>query len=290
MTTNPAARAIVAIRSIVLGPTVARIRGSDAARSMSRVVFGVLWLLAGRELPAQGDSNVVARVFGKDITAQEIGLVRDARRRPVLPDLETPSPAGNPVGKLTATITQAAVREYVNRHRLQATDGEIREFHEWQEAFRAQDRVRRKEDLEKVELCLADQTRTPAERERLEKRRSTLGRLAAHDQRQDASPGPTLDELREVYAPWIEGWKFNKSVYHRFAGAVADTKFGPDPVGAIARLLRTYEQAGKWQIRDAALRRAFWRDQHQAPERQVHARKVDFTPFWKKPIRHEVDQ
>jgi hypothetical protein len=252
-------------------------------------VTSLLLLLAGFQLcraeTAADTSPVVAQVPGKAITANAIGLKYDAQHNPIIPipKDEASCLLSDPVEELQAGITREIVRDYVNRKNLNATDEEIREFQVYQDNFLAQDRVRRQKDLAQLEERLKSATLNPKEREESEKYRATLLRLAEYDRRKDTMEKPTAEDLCSVYAPWVEAWKFNKSVYEQYGGTVAVTKFGPDPVEATRRLFEQYEKEGKLLISDAAVRGAFWSRLAKPPRFVAQPNEIDFTPYWKKP-------
>jgi hypothetical protein len=135
--------------------------------------------------------------------------------------------------------------DYVERNKLKVTDEEIHEYKNYQDQFMASDRIRRQKKLEETEIRLKDTTLTPAEREQAEKRHSTLLNLVRNEKRADEMPQLTAEELRSVYAPFIEAWKFNKSIYEKYGGTVAMTKFGPVPTEAKKDVLLQYEKDGK---------------------------------------------
>jgi hypothetical protein len=250
-------------------------------------VTSLLLVLASFQLSVgeiAGDTSpVVAQVLGKTIAANAIGLKYDAQHNPIIPKDEALCLISDPVEELQTRITQEIVRDYVDRKNLKATDEEIREFRVYQDNSTAKDRVRRHEVLVQLEERLKTATLSPKEREEAEKYHATLLRLTEYDKRQDAMEKPTTEELRSVYVPWIEAWKFNKSVYEEYGGIVAVTKFGPDPVEATRRLFEQYKKEGKILIPNAALRSAFWSRLAKPPRFIAQPNEIDFTPDWKKP-------
>jgi hypothetical protein len=153
----------------------------------------------------------------------------------------------------------------------------------------AQDRVRRQKELVQLEERLKTTTLDPKEREQAEKYRVTLLHLAEFDKREDKMRKLTTQELRSVYAPWIEAWKFNKSAYEEYRGVVAVTKFGPDPVEATRRLLVEYEKDKRLVIFDADLKSSFWSRLAQPPRFTAKQEEIDFTPYWRKPVPKDGD-
>jgi hypothetical protein len=232
------------------------------------------------------ESPVVSTVLEKRITAADVNLQCDVNHNPIIPT-NTPSTCllRNPLDELRATIVREVKRDYIEKNNLNANDEEIREFQEYQERFMAKDRINRQKKLAELEKKLREAKLSSTEKEQTEKYRTTLLSLASHDKRRDEMNfKPTTDAFRGIAAPWIEGWKFNKSVYDKYGGTVGITKFGPDPVGATECLLQDYEKQGKIVIHDENLRSAFWNRLSVPPRFTAKPEEIDFTPYWKKPL------
>ncbi len=229
---------------------------------------------------------VVATVFDKGITAADVSLQCDANNKPVIPT-NTPSTClvHNPLDELRIKIVREVRLDYIEKNNLKATDEEIRELQAYQDRFMAQDRIKRQKKLVELEEKLEDTKLSSTEKEKMEKYRATLLRLVSRDKQQDEIKfKPTAEVLRGIFVPWIEGWKFNKSVYEKYGGTVSVTKFGPDPVGATECLLKDYEKQGKIVIHDENLRRSFWDRFSEAPRFTAKPEEIDFTPHWRKPL------
>jgi hypothetical protein len=79
-------------------------------------------------------------------------------------------------------------------------------------------------------------------------------------------------------------WKMNKAIYEEYGGVVARTRFGPDPHGARAALLRDYEERALLSIADTVLRAEVRATLAAKPLNVIPPDQVDFTPYWKRPI------
>ena len=236
---------------------------------------------------AEEGTRVVARVFGKDVTAQDIGLTADFYK-----DTSAGESAScampDPVEKLKRLIWNKVGLDYVNRNGLKATEQEINEYGEHLDASMKQNRERRKVKLAEIEEKLESASLTAEERKKLEKRRETLVSLAQHDAKRKLSTLTTQQKKQMkglIYAEFIENWKLNKAIYEKYGGIVAITKFGPDPVGAKKEVLKDYEKQGNFVILDEKLRKKFWEYCGQTPKHVYPPGEVDFTPHWKKPIK-----
>ena len=200
-------------------------------------------------------------------------------------------------GELTAG-TQAAPREarllelvwpriaadYVARHELAATPAEIDEVLAYHREFERKDRAQRARKIEELEERLAENGLAPEERARLEDFQATLRRLALNDAEQAEMPQLTLEQRHSLFAPWVEMWKLNRSIYERYGGVVALTSIGPLPHGARAALIADYERQGLLEFADTALRESVYALLQLPPSTVVPPDRVDFTPYWKRPI------
>jgi hypothetical protein len=241
--------------------------------------------------PSSRQSPVVATVLEKSITAADVGLQCDVNQKPLIP--KSTSSAGsqrNPLDELGARIEREISGDYIEKNNLKATDQEIREFQQYQDGFMAQDRIRRQKELAELDKKLQDANLSPRERERAEKSRATLTRLAAREKKVvEAGSATTAAEWREIAGPWIEGWKINQSIYKKYGGAVGMTKFGPNPVGARKRLLEDYQKQGKILIHDDNVRREFWKRMDAPADLPAKPDEIDFTPYWKKTLPKEKE-
>lgn len=234
---------------------------------------------------SSNNSPVIVTVIEKRITAAEVGLHCDANNQPIIPtNTASTCLLRNPLDELLVKIEREITRDYIEKNNLKATDEEIREFKAFQDRFMAKNRIERQAQLAALDKQLQDPKLGPKEKEQTENSRAILLRLAVHDkQRDEMNYKPTIEELREIAGPWIEGWKFNKSIYDTYGGTVGITKFGPDPVGAIKCLLENYEKQGKLVIYDDDLRHEFWKRLSLPPKLTAKPEEVDFIPYWKKP-------
>jgi hypothetical protein len=227
------------------------------------VLAGILSL----PVAAQGPERVVT-VVGVAITRGELtGGAHSAPREARLLDLVWPRIAG----------------DYVKRQGLAATPAEIDEATAYHREFERRSRIQRARKLQELEERLAEPELAPEERERLEDFQATLRRLAEGDSARDgASQDP--ERLRVLLVPLVEMWKLNRAIYERFGGVVALTEFGPSPLGARADLIADYERQGRLEFADAGLRERFYAILRQPPPMVVPPGRVDFTPYWKRPI------
>ena len=227
------------------------------------VLAGVLSL----PVAAQGPERI-ATVTGTAITRGDLaggahGVLREAR--------------------LLELIWPHIARDYVTRQGLTATPADLEEADAFHREFERRSRLQRARKLEELEERLAEPELAPEERVRLEDFRATLRRLAASDEARSSTPQDP-ERMRVLLAPLVEMWKMNRAIYDRYGGVVALTEFGPSPLGARAALIADYERQGRLEIIDAELRDRFYAALRQPPSMVVPPGRVDFTPYWKRPI------
>lgn len=218
--------------------------------------------------PAQ-EPEVVATVLDASITRSDLAAATDDRPR---------------ARKLLALIWDQVAAHYIARRGLAATDEEIAELAAYDKRFEAKDRSQRARKLDELDQRLRDEALSAEERARLQEFRSTLRRLARYDAERDKEPPVDPERQAAARAAWIEMWKMNKALQEEYGGVVALTRFGPDPHGARAALLRDYEERGMLSIADTALRSEVLETLAAKPSAVVPPDRVDFTPYWKRPI------
>ena len=219
-------------------------------------------------MSAQGPDRV-ATVAGVAVTRDELAASTDA----------TASEA-----RLLELIWPRIVGHYVDRQGLAATPAEVEEVLAYHREFERNDRAQRARKLEELDLRLAADSLGPEERTRLWEFRATLQRLAVYDLERDRVPPQDRQHLQASYASWVEMWKMNRAIYERYGGVVALTGFGPWPHGARAALIADYERQGLLQFTDSGLRERIYAMLEEPPSMVVPPDRVDFTPYWKRPI------
>lgn len=218
---------------------------------------------------AAQDTERVATVIGEDITRGELTAAADGPSR---------------ISRLLELMWRRIVPHYVAQQGLAATATELAEVAAYDREFERKDRSQRARKLKELDQRLATDGLGPAERAWLEEFRAILQRLAQNDLAKDrlAPPGP--DERRAFYASWIELWKMNKTLYEQYGGVVVLTELGPSPHGARAALIADYERQGHLRFFDAAQRERLYALIEARPSIVVPPERVDFTPYWKRPI------
>ena len=227
-------------------------------------------LLAGLslEVAAQGPERA-ATVTGVVITRHELAAAPDGTAREA---------------RLLELIWPRIVGHYVAGHGLAATPAEVEEALAYHREFERKDRAQRARKLEELDRRLTVDSLGPEERAWLQEFQATLQRLASFDLEQDRVPPQDREHPQAFLAPWVEMWKMNRAIYERYGGVVALGEFGPSPHGARAALIADYERQGLLELEDADLRERVYAMLQQPPSMVVPPDRVDFTPYWTRPI------
>jgi hypothetical protein len=186
--------------------------------------------------------------------------------------------------RLHDLLWRRAARHYVEQNELHATAEEVAELAAYHREFERKDRAQRARKLEEINQRLAATGLDGTQREWLEEFRAVLTRLARHDAGIEGLPRLDAGEQAAIFGPVIEVWKANVSIYERYGGVVALTRFGPDPQGARRALIEDYEREELIRFHDAALRERLLARLAAPPSIVIPAAEVDFTPYWRRPI------
>jgi len=227
-------------------------------------------LLGGLSLgvAAQGPERA-ATVTGVVITRDELGAAPEGVAR------ET---------RLLELIWPRIAGHYVARHGLAATAAELEAVLAYHREFERRDRAQRARKLEELDRRLATDNVGTEERTWLQEFQATLQRLALNDLEQDRMPPQDREQLHALLAQWVEMWKLNRALFERYGGVVALSRLGPSPHGARAALIADYERRGLLEFADAGLREGVYAMLEHPPSMVVPPDRVDFTPYWKRPI------
>lgn len=226
----------------------------------------------------------VAKVFGEYVFPEDIAYNKDNSAIVQIDESSTVCKvAEGPADWLDKFIINSVRTDFINKNGLKATDDEIIEMQKSQDHFMAQDRIDRQKELEDIKRKLKNLSLSQNERKNLEDHQKTLQSLSEFDKEAEKTKyQSSIEELREINAPWIEIWKFNKAIYLKYGGIVGITKFGPVPAGALKSLLDKYNKQGFFEIYDKSLEKAFWKKYSEKPKLIAKPEQIDFTPFWKK--------
>ncbi|HSC94675.1 MAG TPA: hypothetical protein VLC73_06880 [Burkholderiales bacterium] len=199
-------------------------------------------------------------------------------------DLAAGTDAISAEARLLELLWPRIASDYVAGHGLAASPAEIEEALAYHRAFERSDRAQRARKLEELRERLAETELAPEERARLEDFQATLRRLAQADQDRSGTSALSTPQRRALMGSWVEMWKLNRALYERYGGVVGLSGWGPWPHGARAALVADYERLGLLEIADAGLREHLYALLRRPPPRPVPPDRVDFTPYWTRPI------
>jgi len=224
--------------------------------------------LALTPAPGRG-ADGVATVLGEEILRAEIAAAGTEQEQ---------------LSRLYDRVWRRVAGHYIQRKALAATASEVAELAAYDREFAARDRAQRTRKLAELDQRLEAQGLQAEERAHLEEFRAVLRRLAGNDAENDRLPPPDPAVLAASHAQWVEMWKMNRALYQQYGGVVALTWFGPFPHGARVALIADYERQGLLAFADGRLREQLYALLEAAPAMVIPPERVDFTPYWKRPI------
>jgi hypothetical protein len=243
-------------------------RTSGVPGGQALVLCTLALCLALAPLPVRGAESV-ATVLDEEITREEMAAAGDESAQ---------------LAWMHNRVWSRVARHYIEHNGLAATEAELADAMAYHREFDSKDRAQRTRKLEELHQRLAADDLKDGQRAWLEEFRDVLLRLAQRDAERDQEPPPDPGRQAQLLAPWVEMWKMNRALYQQYGGVVALTRFGPDPHGARAALVADYERRGLLRFSDAGLRERLSARLEARPSMVVAPERVDFTPYWKRPI------
>lgn len=255
----------------------------DAKLSISILVVFITIIGFATNLPAdERQKNVIAKVFGADVTLEEIGLSSDVDISTIVNNSSSCS-EDNPMDKLERIIYRKVLEDFINNNQLKATADEMEELKDCLDWFNKQEGIKNEKEFKNIKLKLQSESLSVAEKNKLEEDKKTLRELVKYYRKSEKTAKEyklTENQMREMYAPWVEVWKTNKALFEKYGGVVEATKFGPRPIGAQKALLKEYQRLGYFKIFDKHLRKLFWECYRPDPNLILSKDEIGFIPFW----------
>lgn len=225
--------------------------------------FGTSVAAAGN--PAS--TNVVAVVFGKSISAADLGSTGMA---------------------MLDVIWREVSDRYAAKNSLVASDQECEAFEKFLSAATERNKEKRKRELSNLELQLKSENISEEKRTQLEKDRKTL--LWVEAQEEWAKKVPIPQEVkRRASRQWVTSNKVYKAIYEQYGGKVALTAFGLYPIEARRKLIEEHMRAGDIRFLDAEFEAQFWENYERGGRLIATKDQIDFTPYWLKPVPNDPD-
>ena len=195
--------------------------------------------------------HTVGSVYGKAITSTEIGLTKAID--PAVRFNARDTARWALMGRVLTTFGQPVVDRFVAEKKIDASADEIEAFKENTQKRREQQVLRTEEQLAKVKADLASVNLRDEDKEKLEKRQSTLEKIL-----------PTLRETARRGAPdgmarhFIVAWKIERELHRTYGGRVIFQQAGLEALDARRRLFEDAEKNGDLKFEDAGVRHLFY--------------------------------
>jgi hypothetical protein len=240
---------------------------SVALHQLSLALLCVVGAMAASPAASRGSGSLVGSIAGEEVRCV----------------LDQPQQRERCARAFLAAIRARAESAFVAAHGLHATESEIAELRAYDAAFERHDRDQRARKLAQLEARLQNASE-PTERERLERFRAVLVRLARYEADVDAGVEPRVQVPADAVSRWIEASKLDATLYARYGGVVGISHAGPYAHGAKAALAAEYLASGQVVIVEPILARRVHQLLMTPPSRVHEAGPPDFTPYWKRPI------
>ncbi len=199
----------------------------------------------------QPDARVVGTVYGKAITAKDIGLTK-----PI--NVATPFDARDTeqwqlMMRISSTFGRPVTDHFTASHDIKATPEEI-------EAFR---RNLRKSMAEQLHDMMAKMSEIKAKLEvgalSDEEKARQKKRLEMYEKILPVQRAMLEEEIPEATArPTIVAWKVQQALYRTYGGRVIFQQAGPEAIDALKALYEGAEKSGDLHFDDAGVRHLFY--------------------------------
>jgi hypothetical protein len=218
---------------------------------LTATVFTSLALLSAGETPNVPPSRIVGHVYGKAVTAAEIGLTD-----PIDPAVQFDArddARWELMERIIKTFGRPVMDRFVKRQKIEATVDEIDKFKSNMQKI--EERQVREWQARLVELKkeLAARNLSNEDRAKLEKEREMYERSVAEMR----DPG-AADALEEVARMFIVAWKTERELQRVYGGRVIFQQAGPEALDARRRLFEEAENNGEIKFDDLGVRHMFY--------------------------------
>jgi hypothetical protein len=216
---------------------------------LAPILFSSLTPLSAKESPKTPSTWIVGSVYGKTITAADIGLsapidrdiqfdARDTARWELM--RRVVRVFGVPVGE-----------RFVRREKIEATPAEVM-------LFKSNSRKRNERNLRQWEARLVELERELAEPNLSSENKRNLEKQRAVQEQLVASMREPRDMPEEVARALIVTWKTERELHRVYGGRVIFQQAGPEALDARRRLFEQAEKEGEIEFADADVRHLFY--------------------------------
>jgi hypothetical protein len=218
---------------------------------LAPALFSSLALLSAEESPKTPPGRTVGSVYGKAVTAADIGL-----SAPIDPAIQLDS-GDRARWELMKRITRAfgspVLERFVKEKKIEAASDEITKF-------KSSFRKRNEQSLNQQEARLSELTKELAKpnlsnenKTKLEKERAEYRQNVAT--LRESLAGGIPEEMARMF---IVAWKTERELHRAYGGRVIFQQFGPEALDARRRLFEHAEERGDIAFTDAGVRHLFY--------------------------------
>jgi hypothetical protein len=216
---------------------------------LAPTLFASLALFGAEEPPNAPPSRIVGSIFGKPVTAADIGLTT-----PINPAVRFDSRDADRwelMGRIMTTFGDPIVDRFVNRQKIEATVDEIEKFQS--NSRKSNEREVREWEARLLELKkeLAAPSLSNADKAKLEEERAMLQRYMAASRELGTVP----EDLARMF---IVAWKTERELQRVYGGRVMFQQAGPEALDARRQLFEQAEKDGDVTFGDAGVRHLFY--------------------------------
>ena len=218
---------------------------------LAPTLFSSLAMLSAEESPKTPPGWTVGSVYGKAVTAADIGL-----SAPIDPAIEfegRDTARWELMGRIMTAFGGPVVERFVKREKIEATRDEIMKFKS--HFRRSNERNLHQWEARLVELNkeLAEPNLSNESKTKLEKERAEYEGLVASKRE-----SRTADVPEEVARTFIVTWKTERELHRAYGGGVIFQQAGPEALDARRRLFEQAEKKGDIRFADAGVRHLFY--------------------------------
>lgn len=218
---------------------------------LAPTLFCSLALLSAEEPAEMPPSRTVGSVYGKAVTAADIGLTA-----PIDPAIQfdgRDTARWKLMGRIMTAFGGPVVERFVQREKIEATRDEIMKF-------KSNFRKRRERNVHQWEARLVELKKELAEsnlsnedKRKLEKERAEYEELAA-----SMGESRAADIPEEMARTLIVTWKTERELHRMYGGRVIFQQAGPEALDARRRLFEQAEKKSDIRFADAGVRHLFY--------------------------------
>ncbi|WP_416308429.1 hypothetical protein [Neptunicella sp. SCSIO 80796] len=211
-----------------------------------------LFVLYSADVIANLSPNlVVGKVYGKNITAADIGLNEPVDQSIQFSSQDTER--WNLMGRVMTVFGAPVMERFVQLHKIDATEDEINKFNRNSRKFAKQHLREAEQRLVELQSQLAAPELLAESKAKLIEEQKVQKRLRASLHRQLA-----LEANSEMAREFILAWKTEQQMQRIYGGRVIFQQFGPEALDARRQLFEQAEKNGDIRFDNAGVRYLFY--------------------------------